>query len=225
MTHPRPADEPPSASFAPASFAAKPSTAAPRAAGADRLERDSGGTDQAASAADGAPSDAALCRRLAHGRQPAARDALAALHARHAAALLAFLRRRRPDLAEDLLQETFLALAHNAGQFEGASARPWLLALARSRLARAARSERTAADHHARYAADRAVGDARTPADPPLAAALERLTPEHAAVLELRFAQDLTHAETAALLGVSLRTAKARTTAALAALRRALERA
>ena len=203
MTHPRPADEPPSASFA-----AKPSAAAPRAAGADRLERDPGGTDQAASAADGAPSDAALCRRLAHGRQPAARDALAALHARHAAALLAFLRRRRPDLAEDLLQETFLALAHNAGQFEGASARPWLLALARSRLARAARSERTAADHHARYAADR-----------------ERLTPEHAAVLELRFAQDLTHAETAALLGVSLRTAKARTTAALAALRRALERA
>ncbi len=168
------------------------------------------------------PSDAELCRRLARGRQPAARDALAALHARHAGALFAFLPRRRPDWAEDLLQETCLLLAGSAGQFEGASARPWLLAIARSRLARAARSERTAAEHHTRYAADRATRADQPHADVPLGAALERLAPEHAEVLELRFMQDLTHAETAALLGVSLRTAKTRAAAALDALHRAL---
>jgi len=197
MTRPRPADDPRHPPAAPGLPAAQPSVVE--------------------------PSDAELCRRLARGSQPTAREALAALYARHAAALFAFLR-RRPDLAEDLLQESFLVLASSAGQFEGASARPWLLAIARSRLARAARSERTAAEHHTRYAADRAAGADQPRANALLGAALERLAPEHAEVLELRFVQDLTHAETAALLGVSVRTAKTRAAAALDALQHALER-
>lgn len=169
-----------------------------------------------------APSDAELCRRVARRRPPAAaRAALAELYARHAPALLAYLRRRRADLAEDLLQETFLILARRAGQFEGPSARPWLLAIARSQLLQAARRERTAADHTARLATPAAPA---TAPDPDLAAALARLPPDQAELLDLRFVQDLTHAQTAQLLGVSLRTAKARTAAALAALRRQLER-
>lgn len=171
------------------------------------------------------PSDQALCRRIALGRQPAARDALAALYARHAAGLFAFLTRRSPDLAEDLLQETFLVLARRAHQFEGASACPWLFAIAKSRLARAGRRASREVERlgDLRQLRADAVAPPPAPTDA-LSAALARLPARTALVLELRFAQDLSHAEVAAVLGVSLRTAKARAAAALEALRAAIER-
>lgn len=173
------------------------------------------------------PSDAELCHRIAHAPQAAARAALAELYARHAAAVLGFLRRRHADLAEDLLQETFLILARRAHQFEGATARPWLIVIARSQLFKAARSERAHQESLARHASAQtaAPNGSCIPAshDPDLVHALAQLPVAQSELLDLRFVQDLTHDQVAQVLGVSLRTAKTRTQAALDALRRLLE--
>ena len=170
------------------------------------------------------PTDADLCHRLAKPQRAAARAALAELYARHAPAVHGFLRRRRVDLADDLLQETFLVLARRAHQFEGASARPWLIAIARSLLFKAARSEAASRELHALAArhVSAATPELDSNADRELVHALAQLPAAQNEVLDLRFVQDLTHAQVAQVLGVSLRTAKTRAAQALAALRQLL---
>ena len=170
------------------------------------------------------PEDAALCARIAHGRAPQAREALGALYERHAAAVLAFARRSLGEgpLAEDVMQDTFLAAARRADAFRGECARSWLLAIAANRLRDLARREsrrrlreRTAA---------RPELDERPPrARAGLDEALSSLSPKERAVLELRVGQGLEHAAVARALGCSLRSAKTWTQQALQRLRHRLE--
>lgn len=82
---------------------------------------------------DRAISPEALLARIAK----AERAALAALFQAEAGRLLAIARRivRRPDLAEEVVQETFVAVWQRAGQFDPArgSARGWLTTMVRNR--------------------------------------------------------------------------------------------
>jgi RNA polymerase sigma-70 factor (ECF subfamily) len=80
-------------------------------------------------------ADAALIARIAHGD----RDALGPLVRRHWASMYRYLSRasREPSVAEDALQDTFLAVLEHAVTFRGeGSARAWLYTLARNALRR-----------------------------------------------------------------------------------------
>lgn len=80
-------------------------------------------------------TDAALIARIAHGD----RDALGPLVRRHWASMYRYASRvsRDPSIAEDALQDTFLAVLEHAGTFRGeGSARAWLYTLARNALRR-----------------------------------------------------------------------------------------
>lgn len=77
--------------------------------------------------------DAALLARIAKGE----RTALAALFEREAGRLIAIALRivRRRDLAEEVVQDSFVAIWQRAGQFDGArgSARGWVTTIVRNR--------------------------------------------------------------------------------------------
>lgn len=91
--------------------------------------------------ATSAASDEALLARVAAGD----RAALEALYRRHAAWLGARLRARSTsnDLAEEALQDTFLAAWHSAGQFRGeGEVAAWLWGIAGRRLVSLARRRR-----------------------------------------------------------------------------------
>lgn len=161
--------------------------------------------------------------------------ALESLVRRHHAPLLAHLARLtgNPTLAEDLAQETMLRLVRDAHLYR--YPRPflsWLYAIARN-LAR----------NHWHCAYERRVtlvadalptgvgGEAPEPADwiehwerrEGLRQALAELTFEQREVLSLRFGQELSVQETAAVLGLPEGTVKSRTHNALRRLRAALE--
>lgn len=167
-----------------------------------------------------------LVERMAAGD----RAALAELYGGEAPALLAYLRlfTSDRDLAEEIVQDTFLAAWRAAADFGGrASVRSWLFAIARRRAADALRRPRL------RVVPEDAVGLAEVPRDEPgpedlaiaaatreeLAGALDRLLPIHREVLILAFAHDLSYAELAQVLGIPLGTVKSRLNAAKRALR------
>ena len=75
-------------------------------------------------------TDGELLARVATGDQAA----FDVVWSRHAPWLLLRLRRRAPDDAADLLQETFLAVWRNAGSFVGVDAGGWLWTIASRRL-------------------------------------------------------------------------------------------
>jgi RNA polymerase sigma factor (sigma-70 family) len=81
-------------------------------------------------AAAGGEADEVLLRRVGRGDA----DALAALYRRHADGLFWFLLRMAGDrgVAEEILQDTLLAVWRGAGGFAGRSAvRTWLYGIAR----------------------------------------------------------------------------------------------
>ncbi len=79
-------------------------------------------------------SDASLIARIARGD----RDALGRLVRRHWAPMYRYASRVSgdPTVAEDALQDTFLAVLEHAGTFRGDSARAWLYTLARNAIRR-----------------------------------------------------------------------------------------
>ena len=148
------------------------------------------------------------------------RAALAELYGGEAPALFAYLRLFTSDreLAEEIVQDTFLAAWRGAAGFGGrASVRSWLFAIARRRATDALRRPRL------QMAPEDAVGLAEVPRDEPgpedLAIAVNRLVPVHREVLVLAFAYDLSYAELAQVLGIPLGTVKSRLNAAKRALR------
>jgi RNA polymerase sigma-70 factor (ECF subfamily) len=166
----------------------------------------------------------ALLARIAAGD----RQALAALYAREGTALLHYLLQFTPDrgLAEELLQDTFVAVWKNAGSFEGRSqARAWLFGIARRRACKRLRrrdppsaslddlDEMLASD--AEPEATLLAGLAREA----LLDAIERLSDMHREVLLLTFVHELSYAEIAGILDVPLGTVKSRLNHAKRALR------
>jgi len=171
-----------------------------------------------------ADDDVVLLRRVAEGDRGAA---LGALYDRHGAALYRFGVRLLgdPQLAEELVQETFLRVWRGAGRFEPGrgAVRGWVFAIARN----------VATDLHHRRARDAAtpvVEDAgaldgrldEVLLEVTVREALDTLSPAHREVLELAYQQGLAQSEVARALGVPLGTVKSRTFTALRALRGAL---
>ncbi|MDQ6773212.1 MAG: sigma-70 family RNA polymerase sigma factor [Candidatus Dormibacteraeota bacterium] len=129
-----------------------------------------------------------------------------------------------PGLAEELVQETFLRLWRTADRFDPqrGTARSFIFAIAR-RLAidlwRRPSSRPFEPEPEERAEADPALDGLLLSLE--VREALESLSDAHRQVLELAFQGDLTQAQIAARLGLSLGTVKSRTYHALRAFKRA----
>lgn len=177
---------------------------------------------------DDLQEDLQTMQRIAAGD----RQALAELYTRHGRLLFRYLLQLTPDygLAEELLQDTLVAVWKSARTFEGRSAvTTWLIGIARRQahntlrrrglpLADAAALETLPAGAPAPE--DFALAGA---ARERLAAALTRLAPAHREVLVLAFVEDFSYAEIAGALDIPLGTVKSRLNHAKRALRARLE--
>lgn len=148
-------------------------------------------------------SDEALMVEFQRG----SRAAFEELFARHRDAIHAFFRRRLPDRAqaEDLTQETFLAVLRGAARYEPrALVRTYLYAIALKQLWAARRKPRPAAldDMAAPAAAEHEGLWVRE--------ALARLDPDEREILMLREYEQLSYAEIAELLRIPLNTVRSR---------------
>lgn len=198
----------------------------------------------------GPGDEAALVREVAAGSQ----DALAALYDRHADAVYAAASRLTSDrqVAEEVVQETFLALWNRAESYNPAagSLAAWLHTIARNRtvdrLRAAGRrpnlvplSATSADDEHDNAALDRIVASGTVlggsePSPAPEAAAesasvrrviqdaLANMTDHERTVIVLAYNLELTQTEIAERLGWPLGTVKTRTRRALLRLREVL---
>ncbi|MFN8058663.1 MAG: sigma-70 family RNA polymerase sigma factor [Vicinamibacterales bacterium] len=166
---------------------------------------------------DAAPPDVDLIRLAARGE----RDAFAVLVGRHAASIhrLALAMTHRQDLAEDILQQTFLAAWRTVRTFRGdASVRTWLLTIARHAASRArtrheaARIDGTPLEELGLRAGwgDPERHAIRAERRHRLAAAFGRLAADDREILTLRELEGLSGEETAAVLGVGLPAMKSR---------------
>lgn len=183
----------------------------------------------APAAAASVDTDAGLVRRVAAGD----RTALAALYELHGRAILAQIVLEVGDraLAEEILQDTMLALWRGATSFRGDSrVRTWLIAIAR----------RQARDRRRRRRVDTVTDDILSgwPAAEPgpedltleraesavLAEAIGGLNPRHREILGLVYGASLSLAEAAEALQVPLGTVKSRLAGARGALASSLSR-
>ena len=167
----------------------------------------------------------------ATGAADGAREAaFSALWRSHASALRSYAlgSTGRADVADDVVQETFSRAWHHGGVVDGSvtSPRAWLFTVARNVLVdrerrQGARPVLVAEQLEQRGAIDEGF-DAAIEADV-LASALDRLSPDHRAVVCLGLAGGRSVAEVARLLGIPEGTVKSRTYYALRALRVALD--
>ena len=162
------------------------------------------------------------------------RQALDALYQCHAQPLFGYLMTLTSDrgLAEEILQDTFVAAWRGAARFEGrSSVKTWLFGIARRQA------------HNVLHRRNLTLaGDATldlTPSDEPepettalinadrqaVVAAIERLSATHREVLLLAFVHELPYAEMAELLEVPAGTIKSRLSNAKRLLRQILETA
>lgn len=172
-------------------------------------------------------SDEVLLRRVGRGEA----DALSALYRRHGEGLFWFLVRLAGDrmVAEEILQDTLLAVWRGAGGFAGRSrARTWLYGVARrqahNRL-RVVRPGETALDELAEPVAVEPGPEELALASlqrERVLAAVARLSLPHREVVVLTFVAGLAQAEIAEVVGVPVGTVKSRLHHARAALLRSL---
>jgi RNA polymerase sigma-70 factor (ECF subfamily) len=168
--------------------------------------------------------DATLLEGVAEGR----REAFQAFYERHAGRVAGYVRRLcgDPDLAEEIAQETFLAVWQRAGSYSPGLGAPlgWLYTITRNRLV----------DHwRKRQMVPMAGEDLDKMFEAPiqdnaelvmsLGRALEALNPEQRRVVHMAYFGGLTYEETAQALDVPVGTLKSRIRAALAILRSRLE--
>jgi RNA polymerase sigma-70 factor (ECF subfamily) len=177
---------------------------------------------------DKEPDDAEILKRVTAGDD----GALAELYRRHGQVVLGqilFVVGERA-LAEEILQDTMLAVWRQAGTFRGESrVRSWMIAIARRQARDRLRRNKL------RAVEDTALADQPSSEAGPERVALERagvaevaraiqtLGRAHREVLGLVFAAELTIPEVAEVLGVPGGTVKSRLSAARSALCRALE--
>ena len=177
----------------------------------------------------GAPDHAALIEAIAHSHD---RAAFAALFAWFAPRVKAWMIRAGsdPTAAEELAQETMLAVWQKAGLFDAtrAGVSTWIFTIARNLRIDAVRRE-----HHPSDLMPASIENADAPmqADRLLAisqqegrirAALTLLPPEQADVIRKAFFEDKVHAEIEKELGIPLGTVKSRLRLAITRLRGAL---
>ena len=164
----------------------------------------------------GARSDAALVSAASRGEEAA----LAELFRRHwpAAHRAAWLVVRDERVAEDVAQEAFVAAVRRLDAFDRRRPfAPWLHRIVANRAIDWARTRAARAEVALPEGALGAVHDAEVGAHDELAAGLVELTPEHRAVIVLRYLLDYTPGEIAELLELPRGTVNSR-------LRRALDR-
>lgn len=168
---------------------------------------------------DAGLTDAELLERSAAGDRRAFERFVTA----HEGAVLRYVRTRTDDpaVAEDALQETFIAAWRSANTFRSdGSARAWLLTIARNAVRRQYRRPAGAPDAFEPLdAAAVRAGWGRDPHDEwadriaaaqVLARGFQGLSPEDREILVLRDLEGLGNEETAALLGISLPAVKSR---------------
>ncbi len=136
-----------------------------------------------------------------------------ALYEAHGPALLAYLRRLagRADLAEDLLQETFVQALHNLDRLgQVVSKRAWLFTIARNLGVSNLRRRRLRLT--ARLSDEEAAAPA--PVENPrlerMRLAVGRLPDKHRETLELRLRDDLSYEEIAEVLSIPVGTVRSR---------------
>lgn len=170
--------------------------------------------------------DEELVRRTAAGDA----RALGELYDRYGGLVYALGLRLLGDrpLAEELVQDVFTAVWRNAGSFDPSRAgfSTWVYRIARNRITDLDRRRRARPRAAEGEGTERAGEDATgaVPEALDVAEALSRLTPEHREVLVLAYFRGLTQREISEATGLPLGTVKSRTSAALKALRRELER-
>lgn len=172
--------------------------------------------------------DRELIARIAIGD----RDALTRLYQRHGASLFGYLTRLADDraVAEEILQDTLVAVWNGAGSFEGrSSAVTWLVGIARRQahntLRRRTLPRADVAELEVLPAPDPEPEDAAiAKADrEEIAAAMARLAPVHREALVLSFVHGLSYNEMARSVGVPEGTIKSRLSNAKRALRALLD--
>jgi RNA polymerase sigma-70 factor, ECF subfamily len=137
-------------------------------------------------------------------------------------AVWAYLRCRLADehAAEEVFQETFLAVASKPGGLVAAtSPRAWLIAIARNLL----REHHRSAVRHAASPLEEATASPATPVEDDrlddMRRAIARLPDGQREALELRLGQDLSYAEIAEVLAIPVGTVRSRLHLAVASLR------
>jgi RNA polymerase sigma-70 factor, ECF subfamily len=188
--------------------------------------RDVGGPTFTASH-DPACDDAGLLRRIGRGDE----DAMAAFYREHGRVVLAqvLLVTGERVLAEEIVQDTMLAVWRGAGSFRGeSSVRSWVIAIARRQTRDRLRARRL------RVVDDAFLADQPGSGPGPEMTALDRaelaevrvairdLAPSHRELLGLAFGSGLSLPEVADVLEIPVGTVKSRLTAARAALSRIL---
>jgi len=171
--------------------------------------------------------DAGLLRRMSQGDE----DAMAMFYGEHGRVVLAhvLLMVGERVLAEEILQDTMLAVWRGAGSFRGeSSARSWVIAIARRQTRDRLRGRRL------RMVDDAFLADQPSAGPGPEVMALDRaelaevmgaireLAPPHREVLGLVFGSGLSLPEVGGVLEIPLGTVKSRLTAARTALSRTL---
>jgi RNA polymerase sigma-70 factor, ECF subfamily len=176
---------------------------------------------------DGAYDDAALLGRIGRGDE----DAMASFYREHGRVVLAqvLLVTGVRGLAEEIVQDTMLAVWRGAGSFRGeSSVRSWVIAIARRQTRDRLRGRRL------RLVDDAFLADQPGPGPGPEVMALDRaelaevrgaireLAPAHREVLGLAFGSGLSLPEVAGVLEIPVGTVKSRLAAARTALNRIL---
>jgi RNA polymerase sigma-70 factor (ECF subfamily) len=172
---------------------------------------------------------AELLRRIAQGDE----DAMAAFYREHGRVVFAqvLLVTGERVLAEDIVQDTMLAVWRGAGSFRGeSSARSWVIAIARRQTRDRLRSRRLHVVDDAFLAEQPGSGpgpevmalDRAELAE--VRGAIRELAPTHREVLGLAFGSGLSLPEVADVLEIPLGTVKSRLSAARTALNKILER-
>ena len=177
---------------------------------------------------DGACDDVELLRRIGQGDE----DAMASFYREHGRVVLAqvLLVTGERVLAEEIVQDTMLAVWRGAGSFRGeSSVRSWVIAIARRQTRDRLRGRRL------RLVDDTYLADQPGPGPGPEVTALDRaelaevkgaireLTLPHREVLGLAFGSGLSLPEVAGVLEIPVGTVKSRLAAARTALSRILD--
>ncbi|HUR17284.1 MAG TPA: sigma-70 family RNA polymerase sigma factor [Candidatus Limnocylindrales bacterium] len=134
---------------------------------------------------------------------------------------------RDPSLAEDAVQDTFVAIWRNAGRFDRTrgSAKAWLLTIARNRAIDAVRRRRPVTSlpetetAQGNASATWWMDDDRFANRSMLADGLAKLPPAQRTAIQLSFVQGMTHQQIALHTGAPLGTVKSRVRIGLSRLR------